>query len=76
MIKPAISRRRFYHASLVSLLAAVAATPADNTTSAQPQAAIFTLKRVDPGDLDHRRAWIARWRAQQLRLRSSGWWLQ
>ena len=45
MIKPAISRRRFYHASLVSLLAAVAATPADNTTSAQPQAASSTSTR-------------------------------
>ena len=39
MIKPAVSRRRFNHASLVSLLATVAATPPDNATSAQPGAA-------------------------------------
>ena len=56
MIKPAVSRRRFNHASLVSLLAAVAATPADNTTSAQPQAASSTstwrevIKQELPGE--------------------------
>jgi quercetin dioxygenase-like cupin family protein len=39
MIKPAVSRRCFNQASLVSLLATVAATPPDNATSAQPGAA-------------------------------------
>jgi quercetin dioxygenase-like cupin family protein len=45
MIKPAVSRRRFNHASVVSLLAAVAATAPDNTTSAQPLATSATPTR-------------------------------
>jgi quercetin dioxygenase-like cupin family protein len=45
MIKFAVSRRHFNHTSLVSLLAAVAATPPDNATSAQPRATSGTSTR-------------------------------
>jgi quercetin dioxygenase-like cupin family protein len=46
MMKSAVSRRRFNHASLVSLLAAVAATP-DSAPSAQPRVTSGTSTRRD-----------------------------